>query len=159
MAKLSSKKTLEKKPIVLQVEPIKKASFFATIKKNIAAFFSHPQQFARLTFLLALISIVAAGYFFVRFNELKKDPTREIDKQTQDLIAQVSKLVVLPKDEIPTIATVSDPEKLKDQPFFAQAKEGYKVLIYTNAKKAILFDPVENKIIEIAPINLGKPPA
>ena len=53
------------------------------------------------------------------------------------------------------MATVSDLEKLKDQPFFAKAKIGDKVLIYTDAKKAILYDPVNDKIVEVAPINIG----
>ena len=64
-------------------------------------------------------------------------------------------MIVLPEDEIPTVATVSDPEKLKEQPFFSDAKKGDKVLIYANAKKAILYDPMANKIVTVAPINIG----
>ena len=51
------------------------------------------------------------------------------------------------------MATVSDPEKLKDQPFFAKAQKGDKVLIYSNSQKAILYSPTEDKIVEVAPIN------
>ena len=69
-----------------------------------------------------------------------------------DTIAAVSRLIVLPEGEEPTIATVTDPEKLKDQPFFARAKPGDKVLLYTQAKKAYLYDPVADKLLEVAPI-------
>ena len=55
--------------------------------------------------------------------------------------------------ETPTIATVSDPEALKNQAFFVDAKKGYKVLIYSNAKKAFLYDPSADKIVNIAPLN------
>ena len=69
---------------------------------------------------------------------------------------RVGKLIVLPEGEQPTVATVSDAESLREQPFFAQAKNGYKVLIYTNARKAILYDPLSNKIVDVAPLNIGE---
>ena len=68
---------------------------------------------------------------------------------------RVSRLIILPTDEEPTIATVADPDRLQDQPFFDNAKTGDKLLIYTNARKAILYDPVSDKIVEVAPINIG----
>ncbi len=55
----------------------------------------------------------------------------------------------------PTVATVSDPAKLQGQTFFANAKVGDKVLIYTNAKMAYLYDPISNKLINVAPLNIG----
>jgi hypothetical protein len=68
------------------------------------------------------------------------------------LIERVGKLIVLPEGEEPTVATVSDPAKLKDQVFFANAKVGDKVLIYTKARKAYLYDPEGDILLEVAPI-------
>lgn len=62
----------------------------------------------------------------------------------------------LPKGEQPTIATVSDITKLQGQSFFRNAKNGYKVLIYTKAKKAILYDPIEDKIVEVTSLTLSQ---
>ena len=76
-------------------------------------------------------------------------------EEVKKVVAQVGKLILLPEGETPTIATVSDPSALKNQAFFADAKKGDKVLIYTNAKKAILYDPVIKKIINVAPVNTG----
>jgi hypothetical protein len=53
------------------------------------------------------------------------------------------------------VATVSDPEILKNKNFFIDAKKGDKVLIYYSARKAILYDPVVKKIVNIAPVNIG----
>ncbi len=115
--------------------------------------------------LVFVIIISGFGYGIYRYqkiaNELaamKTDPNKiqEVAKSEQKkLIEQVEKLMVLPSDEEPTVATVTDPEKLKDQPFFSTAKAGDKVLIYANARKAILFDPTANKIIDVSPINLN----
>lgn len=79
------------------------------------------------------------------------------EKESAELIAEVSKLIELPKGEEPTIATVSDINKLKGQEFFAQAKNGDKVLIYTKAQKAILYDPIAKKVVEVGPINMTQP--
>lgn len=72
--------------------------------------------------------------------------------EINELIQKVGKLIVLPKGEEPTVATVSDPAKLKDQVFFANAQIGDKVLIYTKARKAYLYDPEGDILLEVAPI-------
>lgn len=79
--------------------------------------------------------------------------------EAKKIVAQVSKLISVPDSETPTIATVSDIEKLKANPFFANAQNGDKFLLYTEAKKAILFRPGENKIIEVGPVSIGTPSA
>lgn len=70
-------------------------------------------------------------------------------------IAEVALLIALPTDERPTVATVSDLDKVKEQVFFKNAKKGDKVLIYTNAKKAILYRPSEKRIIEVGAVNIN----
>jgi len=101
---------------------------------------------------LLFLSIGGMTYFY---NQAHADPAKEARADLDKTVMQVGKLMVLPTDETPTLATVSDPEKLRDQAFFANAMKGDKVLVYSNAKKAILYSPSLNKIIEVAPINLG----
>lgn len=74
--------------------------------------------------------------------------------EVRELVTAVSKLLVLPENEDPTIATVTDPSKLEGQEFFTAAQNGDKVLIYAKAKKAVLYRPSDNKIIEVAPVNI-----
>ena len=107
--------------------------------------------------LLAVAGMGAAAYFYQQWNTLKQNPQATVQKEAEQLVGRVSRLIVLPEGEVPTIATVQDPELLKEQLFFANAKKGDKVLIYTNARKAILYDPVSNKIVEVAPVNIGNP--
>ncbi len=112
-----------------------------------------------ITLVLLVIALAGAGcayYFYNQFEQLKQNPQALTDKENSTLVAKLGQLMVLPDNEQPTIATVSDPSKLKDQPFFAKAKTGDRVFIYTNAKKAILYDEEANRIVEVAPINIGK---
>lgn len=71
--------------------------------------------------------------------------------EIKNLTGKISKFMVLP-DEVPTIATVTDKNKLATQPFFKNANDGDKVLIFSVAAKAILFRPELGKIIEVASI-------
>lgn len=118
-----------------------------------------------LPLLLILILVAAgAGMYYLwsgkmavvrEIAELRADPQKIARQESKTLVETVGKLIVLPEGEDPTIATVSNVERLKDQPFFARAKVGDKVLIYTSARKAILYSPQANKILEVAPVNIG----
>ena len=112
---------------------------------------------------LVLLVVGLAGtslMFYKRVRVLTANPQKVSQEENQKIIDAVGKLVLLPEGEAPTIATVTDPEKLKgQQAFFARAAEGDKVLIYTGALKAIMYRPSENKIIEIAPLVIGNPNA
>ena len=94
-------------------------------------------------------------YFYAQWVSIKKDPNKTAVEENQKLIAHIGKLIILPEGESPTIATVSDPEKLKDQAFFANARRGDKLLLYPSSKKAFLYNPTYNKIVDIAPITIG----
>ena len=108
--------------------------------------------------VLVLVFGATTVYFYRQASKLKQDPQKAAQESTQELIGKVSKLIVLPAGETPTVATVTDPEKLKkEQPFFANASVGDKVLIYTGARKAYMYNPTTNKIIEVAPVNIGTP--
>lgn len=102
--------------------------------------------------VLLLVFLSLAIYFYQKTSNVEEVASGE--KEAVELIAAVGKLIVLPEGEVPTIATVSDPEELKDQPFFAKSKVGDRVILYPQSKKAYLYDPKQDKILEVAPINL-----
>jgi len=109
--------------------------------------------------VIFIISLVVVGGLMMWLSNSQKsssinETTNEEVQVVGDefLISEVGKLMTLPMDEIPTVATVSDLEALKDEEFFVNAKIGDKVLIYNNAKQAILYDPIAKKIVNVAPI-------
>jgi len=103
-----------------------------------------------------LFLALAGGYFsyhfYSKYEALKNNPNTAVQEETETLVNQAGKVFELPTGEDPTVATVQDKEKLKDQQFFNNAENGDRVLVYINAKKAILYRPSTNKVIEVAPL-------
>ncbi len=106
---------------------------------------------ALLTILLGVASFIAWNFY--REAKQKDTPLRTDDKTT--IIQNIGNHVLLPVGEEPVFATVTDPLKLADQPFFLSAETGDKVLVFPRAKKAILYRPSTDRIIEMMPIDLG----
>jgi len=111
-----------------------------------------------LIILILFTAILPSYYFYSKYEKNRKlleNPREAAREELGSLIEEVGKVVELPGGEEPTAATVSDKEKLKNQPFFARSENGDRVLIYTQAKKAILYRPSIHKVIDIAPLIIG----
>lgn len=110
------------------------------------------------TIFLGIVAVISSVYFYRQYQKAQyrlNHPTDVAQQDAKETLRAVGKLMMLPEGEEPTVMQVTDIAKLKDQPFFANAKNGDKVVIYTKAKKAILYRVDINKIIDIAPINIG----
>lgn len=111
----------------------------------------NPRTFGLIALLIA-IPVLVAGVSAVQHNNAKKNTKVLAATQIDDLMVKLGKLMDVP-NETPTIATVSDVTKLRGQEFFAKAQNGDKVIIFPVAKKAVLYRPATNKIIEVALYN------
>lgn len=118
-----------------------------------------------ILFLITTVLGLAVSFFFYNqytktqkeLKSLKKGLTeaqkpKETISDVAKIVAEVGKLIKLPEGEVPSIATISDIAKLKEQPFFQNGKNGNILLVYNKASKAILYDPVEKRVIEVAPL-------
>jgi hypothetical protein len=105
--------------------------------------------------VLAALIYLAYGYVHTKHQlDRLSNPKIAAESATQQLVDKVSRLVQLPTGETPTIATVNDAAKLKNQAFFANAKDGDKVLIYSKANRAVLYRPSADRVIEFSSVNL-----
>jgi hypothetical protein len=102
--------------------------------------------------VLSISATIALSYLYLNSRQTQ-DPDQLTEKEVQLLVNKVSKLIELP-EETPTVATVTDVEKLSTQPFFQNAINGDKVLIFQTARKAYLYRPENNILIEVAPLNV-----
>lgn len=103
---------------------------------------------------LLLIALSVAGYFYYQY----KYAAQAADaKEIEGLSQEIGRIMLLPEGETPTLATVTDKEKLADQPFFQKAENGDKVLIFSASGRAILYRPSEKKIIDVTTVNVNNP--
>jgi hypothetical protein len=106
--------------------------------------------------VIALLFFLAAGIFFARAKwdqrELDQSANARIVREQQALISEIGEFLILPNDETPTIATVTDKRKLAKQELFKEAENGDVLLAYPIAKKLILYRPENHIIITVATI-------
>ncbi len=123
---------------------------------NISGGVKDSKKITKIITILLVVAVLLSVFFFVQYRSNLKDPNAESREKIESLVLKVGKLIDLPQGETPTLAEITSIENLKDQPFFAKAKVGDQVLLYTVARKAFLYDPVANVIVEVASVNLGK---
>lgn len=107
--------------------------------------------------LVALGALGTAIFSYTQLQDAKKDVSAEksANPTTASIVNKVKLLIDVPQDETPSIATVEDAAKLKDQPFFTNAQNDDTILLYAKAKKAIIYRESTNKIINVGPIDLS----
>ena len=127
---------------------------------------SRRKKFVLIFSFVIFILVIAVGILYysyrVRSKTSRKDNSPELTEQISEgiedrdevaeLTAEVGKIMLLP-DETPILATVTDLEKVKEQDFFSKAQLGDKVLVYMEAKKAILYRPSAKLIVEVGRVN------
>jgi hypothetical protein len=124
--------------------------------KNLRFKFKFSKKHAIILVSLILVSLIPSFYFYNQYQSarsLLQNPKNQTAAATKSLVEAVGKLMELPPGEQPRLATVTDITQLAGQPFFAHAKNGDKVLIYTQGGKAILYRESINKIIEVSPVS------
>lgn len=107
--------------------------------------------------LLSISSTATAGFLYWKSRQTPPPAVLSAAADNQNVVGKIGNLIELPAGEDPTIATVTDKTKLSDQAFFAPAENGDVVLIYADAKKAYLYRPSTNKILDVAPVNFPTP--
>jgi len=103
-----------------------------------------------LTSFLVLSLVIFSGWSFFGYQQSKKEIVKlsslegqqELAEQKlKTLLEQVKKHMLLPEEE-PVVATISDVDALiADNQFFEGASNGDKVIVYTEAKQAIVYSP------------------
>ena len=118
-----------------------------------------------ITSIIALVFLILIVFLFSlmsdrnklqsQVNKLSSSSSTSKPDEVNKLTREISIVFQLPSGETPTLATVSDVSKVRNQAFFKDAQNGDKVLLYSKAGEAILYRPSTKKIISVAPVNLN----
>ncbi len=115
------------------------------------------------TILLLVVAVVALFFalHYYRKYSLLRDVVQNIPAQNTTnpaaaAISAVDKHMLLPQNEQPVLAQVSEPKALLGNRFFRNALVGDDVLVYCKSQLSILYSPSRDKIIEVLPQALSE---
>lgn len=100
--------------------------------------------------VIFLFAIVGVIIYAVRANDTEA-------ANNQQVIASVGNHMVLPTNEQPVLATVTDRTALKT-PFLREAQNGDKILFYQKAKRVIIYRSSIDKIVDVGPLEYDNVP-
>ncbi len=119
--------------------------------------------FQRILVVLSVGCFLISAYLYVNIYRIQhpseisiktEQPIQSQLETDEQVIARISTMMALPNGEVPTVATLEDLTQVKDQIFFSKAQIGDKVIVYINARKAILYRPSTKQIIEVGPLEV-----
>lgn len=108
--------------------------------------------------LLLVIAIVAIGFAVYYYQQYQAASlTQSADAEVTMYVNKVGALMKLPNEK-PSVSKITDKTQLTDQEFLKQAENGDVVLVFMDAKKAVMYRPSENKIVDVAPVYIQASP-
>jgi hypothetical protein len=152
----------------MPIHKVKNAQFD---EPSVQPFCDDPKISGKVALIIMIVIAVAAlggcAWFYAKYTAVKQQASalatpagqQEMAKlEVQALLDKIGKLIVLPVGEEPTVATITDADALKkEQQFYQDASTGDKVVIYVQAKKAIIFNEAKNILVNVGPIFVNEP--
>jgi len=142
-------------PEQVQINYSKKVS-----NKKMSKITSFTKKPAGILLVLLVIALGGFGYYFQKYNAVAKNPAaesaqkaEEAKKKTEEVVSQISKLIMVTDSTNAVLATIADKSKLSGQKFFDLAENGDELVLFPNMQKAVIYRPSVNKIIDVGPFN------
>ena len=100
-------------------------------------------------FLILSVSIL------VLISRVRSAPTPNLENLNEVKMA-ISKHYVLPSDEEPALATVTDKSKLNSV-LANKTENGDRILIYQKNQQAIIYRPSIDRVVDVTPVQIDAP--
>lgn len=122
----------------------------------------------KLAIISSTVGLIIISVFFIfqyfqvsrELSDLKSNPaklTELLNSENQKILEKVSQLMELPAEKPQQIVTISDLDSIANQPLLSKAQLGDVFVLFTSAKKAILYRPSQHKIIDVIPVTASTP--
>ena len=128
---------------------------------------------AKLLTVILVIAVIGATASFVWAEQQRRAAVKQLEQTTakltetkratqnggaevaKEVLAKLRKHIDIPTDPAPTIATITDIDKLKaTNEFYSSAKNGDQLIV--TSKRAILYDPKRDIILDIVPVQINQ---
>lgn len=107
---------------------------------------------------ILVIALIATAFFVGRHTVYQTHPELSNLEQATLILNKVGKLIELPQNEYPQMATIEDADSVRDaQPFLINAQNGDILIVYASAQTALLYRPSTNKLIAVGPVSSEEP--
>jgi hypothetical protein len=115
--------------------------------------------------IIAFLAIAAIAWGVMRYGNPDSEQLvasgdtpivqEESEAEVVRLLENVSRHMLLPEEGLPMVATVTHAESLiAEQPFYSGVKNGDKLIIFEQSRKAIIYSPTRDIIVNVGPIQL-----
>lgn len=136
------------------VKNIDGVTHFVTKKGKRSTVKSWVKRYHLKPILIVVLIVTLSGGAVIYVQNLRKGPNLDTVTVMTNVL---SKHLILPKNEQPIIATVTDKSALKT-PFLREADDGDKIIIYEKARRVIIYRPSADRIVDIGPVELDNIP-
>lgn len=138
---------------------------------------SSPQGYMKYVFLIILAGAIVIGFWLRGDSLVANNIGRSTAIGTEDVTASkgatdavsqkisqqeiekalslVGRHIILPQNETPVVASILNSEELiKEQPFYSNTINGDILFIYFENRRAILYSPERDILVNVGPINV-----
>jgi hypothetical protein len=121
------------------------------------AYISMKTTYKLIIGLVLVILVAGGGYYAWQSNAAKgglanlSASSKLTDSQVSELVSRISKFLVVPNNENPSVVVIKDAAQLAaQQSFYKDAKDGDVLIVYST--RAIIYDIANNKLVNVGPI-------
>lgn len=111
------------------------------------------------TIIVLIVALAVLGYgYYKKSKEVARlaDPAvvaEEVRKNTEKILEDVEKYMILPSEEQPLLVPIENGDVLKqEQPFYRNVETGDMILVFQSVGQVVIWSPGRQRIVNVGPI-------